>query len=146
MGQAELDGYGRVLYLTKDIWPNFISCVLAVPDQVIQSQRADVARLVEGIARSGKWLDRSPNHRQQATNFVATGYYNQDPRLLSFVLSKPPDRVKYTNLDVLRGDFEEIERLAVAAGLIKGNVHFEDYADPSFTPSAVKAYEWEGPQ
>ena len=30
MGQTELDGYGRVLWLTKDVWPNFISCVLAV--------------------------------------------------------------------------------------------------------------------
>src|SRR5258708_7154011 len=28
--RAELDGFGRVLYYTRDIWPNFISCVLAV--------------------------------------------------------------------------------------------------------------------
>src|SRR5947209_4886998 len=39
MGQAELDGYGRVLYLTKDVWPEFISCVLAVHDDVIKNQR-----------------------------------------------------------------------------------------------------------
>ena len=23
MGQTELDGYGRVLWLTKDVWPEF---------------------------------------------------------------------------------------------------------------------------
>jgi NitT/TauT family transport system substrate-binding protein len=143
MGQAELDGYGRVLYLTKDVWPNFISCVLAVPDELIKNRRGDVQRLVTGIAQSGKWLDQSPEHRQEAANFVATGYYNQDPRLLSFVLSKPPDRVRYTNLDVTRKDFEEIERLAVAAGIIQGKVHFDDYADPSFAPEGVGAYEWE---
>lgn len=144
MGQAELDGYGRVLYLTKDIWPNFISCVLAVPEDVIKNQRADVEQLVSGIAKSGKWLDRTPEHRQQAAKFVAAGYYNQDPRLLSFVLSKPPDRVKYTDLAVLRSDFEEIERLAVEAGLTKGKAHFDDYADPSFAPAEARAYEWEG--
>ena len=36
MGQTELDGYGRVLWLTKDVWPNFISCVLAVHEDMIK--------------------------------------------------------------------------------------------------------------
>ena len=31
MAQSEMGGYGRVLFLTKDVWPGFISCVLAVP-------------------------------------------------------------------------------------------------------------------
>ena len=42
------------------------------------------------------WLDRAMDHRMEAADAVATQYYNQDPRLLRFVLSKPPDRVKYT--------------------------------------------------
>src|SRR5207244_6352794 len=73
MGQSELDGYGRILYLTKDVWPNFISCVLAVHDDVIKNQRAEVQRLVDGIARSGKWLDQTDkklDHRLQASEFV----------------------------------------------------------------------------
>jgi len=52
MAQTELDGYGRVLYLTKDVWPNFISCVLAVDENAIKNQRPEVQRLVDGIARS----------------------------------------------------------------------------------------------
>src|SRR6202521_1201332 len=59
MGQTELDGYGRVLYLTKDVWPNFISCVLAVNESTIKNHRAQVQELVDGIARSGKWLDQT---------------------------------------------------------------------------------------
>jgi hypothetical protein len=46
-----------------------------------------------------------------AAQFVAKNYYNQHPRLLEFVLSKPPDRVKYTNLALRKPDFEEIEQL-----------------------------------
>jgi NitT/TauT family transport system substrate-binding protein len=145
MGQTELDGYGRVLYLTKDIWPDFISCVLAVPDSIIRDRRDEVQELVTGIARSGKWLDQAPDHRQQAAQFVATQYYNQDPRLLAFVLSKPPDRVRYTHLDVMRDDFEEIEELAIAAGILKGSVHFEDYADTSFVPADAAPYSYEAP-
>ena len=54
------------------------------------------------------------------------------PELLRFVLSKPPDRVKYTHLRVLRKDFEEIEYLGMEAGILKGTAHFDDYADASF--------------
>jgi NitT/TauT family transport system substrate-binding protein len=134
MGQTELDGYGRVLYLTKDVWPEFISCVLAVREDVIRSDRAKVQALVDGIARSGVWLDRNMNNRMQAAQFVSRDYYHQDPRLLEFVLSKPPDRVKYTNLSVRRPDFEEIERYAKESGILAGTAHFDDYCDPSFVP------------
>jgi NitT/TauT family transport system substrate-binding protein len=132
MGQTELDGYGRILYLTKDVWPGFISCVLAVREEVIAKDRAKVQALCDGIAKSGVWLDRKMDHRMQAAQFVSKYYYNQHPRLLEFVLSKPPDRVKYTNLNVRRPDFEEIEALGRRAGILDGKAGFEDYADPSF--------------
>ena len=146
MGQTELDGYGRVLYLTKDVWPDFISCVLAVNEDMIRNHRDVVQQLVNGIAKSGKWLDSSMDRRMEASQFVAKNYYNQDPRLLQFVLSKPPDRVKYTNLSLHRKDFEEIEKLGMEAGILRGKAHFEDYCDPSFVTddSTVQAWKWEG--
>ena len=134
MGQTELDGYGRVLFQAKDVWPGFISCVLAVHENAIRDHREEIQRLVNGIAASGKWIDQSMEHRMDAAEFVATGYYNQNPRLLKFVLSKPPDRVTYNRLKPLRPDFEEIEKLAVEAGILQGTVHFEDYVDDSFAP------------
>lgn len=145
MGQTELDGYGRILYLTKDIWPNFISCVLAVNENAIQKRRLEVQQLVDGIAKSGKWLDQKMDHRMNAAQFVSKFYYNQDPRLLTFVLSKPPDRVKYTNLLPLRKDFEEIELLGREAGILNGTAHFEDYADPAFANATenLQAHRWE---
>jgi len=148
MGQTELDGYGRVLYLTKDVWPEFISCVLAVREDVIVNDRETVQQLVNGIARSGKWLDVSMDHRMQASRFVSKHYYNQDPRLLAHVLSKPPDRVKYTNLALRRADFQEIEALSIEAGILDGDVEFDDYTDTSFIPdeSAVEPYEFKSPE
>ncbi len=145
MAQTELDGYGRALYFTKDVWPNFISCVLAVHDDVIENRRDEVQRLVDGIARSGKWLDQSMDHRMAAADFVAKRYYNQHPRLLEYVLSKPPDRVKYTNLTVLKKDFDEIQKYGVEAGILKGTQRFEDYTDASFCQddSRLLPYQWE---
>jgi NitT/TauT family transport system substrate-binding protein len=145
MGQTELDGYGRVLYLTKDVWPNFISCVLAVNEKAIKEKRETVQRLVDGIAKSGQWLDKTMDHRMEAAEFVSQYYYNQNSRLLRFVLSKPPDRVKYTNLTVRKPDFQEIEALGKEAGVLKGTAHFEDYTDASFVQAdgQIDAYNWD---
>lgn len=146
MAETEMDGYGRVLWLTKDVWPNFISCVLAVNESMIRDHRDTVQELVTGIARSGKWLDRTMDHRMEAAQFVSANYYNQNPRLLSFVLSKPPDRVKYTNLALVKKDFEEIEQLGLESGVLQGTAHFEDYADTSFVKDegAIQPWDWEG--
>jgi NitT/TauT family transport system substrate-binding protein len=147
MGQSELDGYGRALYRVKDVWPGFISCVLAVHEDVIKSRRAEVQGLVDGIAKSGKWLDTKMENRMAAAQFVSTLYYNQNPRLLSYVLSKPPDRVKYSQLKPTRPNFEEIEILAKEAGILKGTAHFEDYIDDTFAPddNVVVAHAYPAP-
>ncbi|HKH49475.1 MAG TPA: ABC transporter substrate-binding protein [Thermoanaerobaculia bacterium] len=146
MAQTEMDGYGRVLYQAKDIWPDFISCVLVVSQKTIDEHPDWVQRLVDGIAKSGMWLEGGMDHRMAAAQAVATGYYNQDPRLLSFVLSKPPDRVRYSNLRLARADFDNIVNMAVDAGVLKRRLRFEEYADPRFSEktAGVQEYAWQG--
>jgi NitT/TauT family transport system substrate-binding protein len=138
MGQCELDGYGRVLYLTKDIWPNFISCVLAVHEDTIRDHPDQIQKLVNGIANSGMWLEDGMDKRMAAAQFVSKNYYNQNPRLLEFVLSKPPDRVKYNNLSLQRENFEEIAKLGKQSGILNGTVTFDDYVDVRFSDAAEK--------
>lgn len=138
MGQTEMDGYGRALYRVKEVWPGFISCVLAVHEDVIKNRREEVQQLVDGIAKSGKWLDTSMENRMGAAQFVSKLYYNQHPRLLEYVLSKPPDRVIYSRLKPTRSNFEEIETLAREAGILQGTAHFDDYVDDSFAPDDDK--------
>jgi NitT/TauT family transport system substrate-binding protein len=146
MAKTEMEGYGRVLFQAKDVWPNFISCVLVARDDVIIKHRDWMQRLVDGIAASGKWLETGMDHRMDAAENVAKVYYNQDPKLLRFVLSQPPDRVTYASLRLARSDFEEIERLALEAGILDGSVRFDQYADTSFSDKTQGAqpYRWEG--
>lgn len=136
--KAEIDGYGRVLYQTKDIWKDFISCVLVVRDDLIENERDLVQELVSGIAKSGMWLDEDPAHRMDAAEITAEHYYFQSPELLKYVLSKPVDRVKYTRLTPLRDDFNEIMTLAHEIGVLSRRVEFEEYADDSFALAASK--------
>ena len=56
------------------------------------------------------WLDQNMDHRMEAAQFVAT-ILQPGSAAARFVLSKPPDRVKYTNLRLRKPDFEEIQEL-----------------------------------
>jgi NitT/TauT family transport system substrate-binding protein len=139
--QSEIDGYGRVLYYTKDIWEDFISCVLVVLEELIAENRPLVQELVDGIAKSGKWLDGGMEHRMQAAEVTARNYYFQNPDLLKFVLSKPVDRVKYTHLAPLREDFDEIMDLALEMGILSRRLPFEQYVDDSFV-KPLEQIDW----
>jgi len=139
--QAEVDGYGKVLYHTKDIWEDFISCVLVVREELIVEDRDIVQELVDGIAKSGKWLDQDMDNRMNAAEVAAEHYYLQDPELLKFVLSKPADRVKYTNLAPLKGDFDEIMELAHEIGVLSRQVEFEEYVDDTFV-KPLEEIDW----
>jgi NitT/TauT family transport system substrate-binding protein len=118
-----------------------------VREDLIVSRRADIQEMVDGIAKSGKWLEGGMDNRIQASEFVAKNYYNQNPRLLRYVLSKPPDRVRYNNLALFRKDFEAIEKVGKDVGTLKGTAHFDDYADTSFVKdeASLQAWNWKAP-
>ncbi len=136
--KAEMEGYGRVLMQMRDLWPDFISCVLVVRQEVIDERRPLVDELVRGIAASGEWLDEDKRsgaqHRKDAAVIVGKMFYNQPPALLERVLTKDIDRVSYTNLFPPKERFEEIMDLALEAGILTQRMKFEQYCDTSFAP------------
>jgi NitT/TauT family transport system substrate-binding protein len=143
--QAEMGGFGRVLFNAREYWPDFISCVLVVRDDAIQNKREAVQVLVDGIARSGLWLDNPQKRRprrEHAADFVGRFYYRQDPRLLRWALTNPLDRVEYQPLTPLRKDFELIVRLMRETGVLDRDIAFEEYIDPQFAEGAKHQTEW----
>jgi NitT/TauT family transport system substrate-binding protein len=177
--KAEVEGFGRVLYLTKDIWPGFISCVLVVTQDLIDTRPGLVQELVTGITSSGEWLDGGPPDRLLAGIYregeelppvagedapapivipegfgvaprmqaaqIGGLYYGQPPELLKYVLSQPPDRVRYTELELNREEFAEIQRYAERLGFFarrpvtpEDPLRFEDYCDDRFERGALR--------
>src|SRR5688572_18584973 len=61
--QAEMAGFGRVLFHAREYWPDYTSCVLVVRQDVIDTKPEAVQVLVDGIARSGLWLDNPPKKK-----------------------------------------------------------------------------------
>ena len=143
--QAEMTGFGRVLFHAREYWPDYISCVLVVRQDVIDTRPEAVQVLVDGIARSGLWLDNPPRRkerREHAAEFVGRQYFRQDPKLLKWALTNPLDRVMYQPLTPYRGDFELIVRLMRETGILDRDIAFEEYVEVRFAEGAKTQTEW----
>ncbi len=140
--QAEMGGFGRVLFQARDYWPDYMSCILVVRQDLID-QRPDVVQgLVDGIARSGLWLDQGKPQRDDAADFVGRFYYNQKPALLRWALTRPMDRVTYSPLAPRRPDFDLVRDLMIETGVLKKKIEFSDYADTRFSDGATSQTAW----
>lgn len=140
--QAELGGYGRVLFHAREYWPDFMSCVVVAREDVIAKRPEALQVLVDGIARSGLWLDQGQSHREHAADFVGRYYYNQPPELLRHALTKPLDRVIYTRLSPRKADFDMVRDLMIQTGVLDRKIAFEEYVDPRFAEGAAGKSAW----
>jgi NitT/TauT family transport system substrate-binding protein len=132
--KAELDGTGRILYLSRDIWPNFISCALVVHEDLIKSNPDVVKDLVQGIAESGLWAE---THRAEAAK-VAAPYFHQNEKVLNYVLTAYPERVKYTSLTPTDEDLQRIEDMGLKLGFLKKKVPMDELINRNFIPREIK--------
>jgi NitT/TauT family transport system substrate-binding protein len=126
--------------MTRDEWRNYICCVLTVRQELIDEQRPMVQDLVNQIQGAGLWLDQTPANRTKAVE-IASGknFFNQDPKILQFVMENPTDRVTYGDLRMIREEFEELMQLSIQAGTIKHPIPYESYMDESFAKAAQPA-------
>jgi NitT/TauT family transport system substrate-binding protein len=137
---AQAAGYARPLRMTRDEWPKYICCVLTVREELIKTQPAMVQDLVNQILGAGIWLDQKPQNRETAVQIAAgPQFFNQDPKMIRFVMQNPSDRVTYGDLRMIRSEFEELMQLSVAAGNLKHPVPYETYVDDSFARRARPA-------
>lgn len=140
--QAEMGGFGRVLFPAREHWPDYMSCVLVVRQDMIDKRPDAVQILVDGVARSGLWLEEGKPNRDNAADFVGRFYYNQNPALLQWALTKPIDRVTYSPLAPRKPDFDMVRDLMMETGVLDRKIEFEEYTDIRFSDKASIQTAW----
>jgi len=140
--QAEMGGYGRILFYADKYWPNYMSCILVARSDLIDKRPEVVQVLVDGIARSGLWLDQSRPHRVYAADFVGRYYYNQKPELLRWALTKPMSRIRYNLLEPEKADFDEVRDMMIETGVLNKKIPFSAYTDLQFADHATIETAW----
>ena len=137
---AQQAGYARPLRMTRDEWRNYICCVLTVREELIQENPALVQDLVNQVLGAGVWLDQQQENRNKAVAIAAgREFFNQDPKIIQFVMENPVDRVTYGDLRMIRAEFEDLMQLSMAAGTIKHPIAYETYVDETFAKNARAA-------
>ena len=140
--QAEIGGYGRVLFQAQEYWPDYMSCVLVVRQDVDRQPPARGAgaggrhRALRPLARPGQ-----PN-REHAADFVGRYYYNQPPALLRWALTTPLDRVMYSPLTPRKPDFDLVRDLMIETGVLDRKIAFEEYVDMRFADGSRMETPW----
>jgi NitT/TauT family transport system substrate-binding protein len=130
---AQREGYARILHMTRDEWPEYICCVLTVRQDLIDSDRATVQRLVNHVLSAGQWLEGGIENRHLAADLAARReFFGQDSSLLRFVMDNPRDRVTYGDLRLVRSELDEIMQLAYEGKVLRRQVPYESYVDESF--------------
>jgi NitT/TauT family transport system substrate-binding protein len=140
--QAEMGGYGRILFQAREYWPDYMSCILVVRQDLIDSRPDVVQSLVDGIARSGLWLDEGKPNRENAADFVGRFYYHQKPALLRWALTNPMDRVIYSPLAPRKPDFDLVRDLMIETGVLEKKIEFSEYTDTRFSDGAISQTAW----
>ena len=137
---AQRAGYARVLRMTRDEWRNYICCCLTVREELIASNPELVQDLVNQVQGAGRWLDQQQGNRDKAVA-IASGkkFFNQDPKILQFVMENPTDRVTYGDLRMIREEFEDLMQLSIEAGTIKHPISYETYIDERFVKAQKAA-------
>ena len=137
---AQSAGYARVLKMTRDEWPRYMCCVLTVREELIKSNRPLVQDLVNYVLGAGVWLDQQPQNRTKAVEIAAgRKFFNQDPKILQFVMDNPSDRVTYGDLRMVPDEFDEMMQQSIEAGTLKHPVSYATYVDESFAKSGQPA-------
>jgi NitT/TauT family transport system substrate-binding protein len=137
---AQVAGYARPLRMTRDEWPKYICCVLTVREELISANAPMVQDLVNHVLGAGLWLDQGPAHREKAVQIAAgPKFFNQDPRIIRFVMQNPSDRVTYGDLRMIRAEFDDLMQLSLQAGTIQHPIAYERYVDERFAHNARPA-------
>lgn len=130
--QAEAQKVGKVLTLSKDIWPNHICCVLNLRETVINSHPEAVQELVTGFTRTAAFIEASPTQAAKSS----TKILGQRPEIIEKVLTSPRDRLTFLNLIPNKADFAATQEYMVKFGIARDKVDLAGYLDDRFARKA----------
>ncbi|AMV70539.1 hypothetical protein JCM30471_25330 [Desulfuromonas carbonis] len=126
--QAEFQKVGKVLTLSKDIWPDHICCVLNLREAVIDTYPEAVQELIDGMQRTARFIQQDPVAAARAS----VKYLGQKAEVVEFVLTKPAGRLTFDRLKPDLADFTATQKLMLQFGVAKDEVDLTDYVDTRF--------------
>lgn len=130
--QAEAQGVGRVLILSRDIWSDHICCVLTLAERVIADSPDAVQELVNGLVDTSHFIERDPSGAAQASK----PFLGQNVEVILRALTSPRGRVTFDHLSPEVSDFAATQDALHRFGISDTKVDLATYVDDHFGKAA----------
>src|SRR5438445_80057 len=92
--QAELRKLGKVLALSKDVWPNHVCCALNAREDLIAAHPEAVQELASALTAAGRFATEHPKEAAQ----LSKPFLGQAPAVVLHAMTVPKGRVTYDDL------------------------------------------------
>jgi NitT/TauT family transport system substrate-binding protein len=130
--QGELRKIGKVLALSKDIWPNHVCCALNAREDLIAAHPEAVQELVSALVSAGHFATEHPQEAAQ----LSKPFLGQDPAVIVRAMIVPPGRVTYDNLVPTLADLTATQDSMVEYKLASARVDLAHFLDDRFARAA----------
>ena len=130
--QAELRKIGKVLALSKDVWPNHICCALNAREDLIASHPEAVQELVSALVEAGQFASSQPKEAAQ----LSKAFLGQDPSVVLHAITSPPGRVTYDDLVPTLADLSATQDDMLKYKLASAAVDLPRFLDDRFARAA----------
>jgi len=121
-------GIGKRFLDVESIWPKFICNVLIVRQELIQAHPEWVQKMVETAIMSGLWAQ---DHIDEAIG-ILSGYWGQEPQLLQYAFSNPPNRFRFDLYTPKAEELDEILHGMRREGFVKDNLDAQALVEDRF--------------
>jgi NitT/TauT family transport system substrate-binding protein len=101
------------VFYAEEEWPGFISNLMLVREDFIQSDPVLVANLVDGAVRSGIWAMQNP---EEASKIICK-YWNQSEEFIQYSLTYPENRIVYSQYIPIEAELQHMANLMKRFGL-----------------------------
>ena len=141
--QAEMGGFGRVLFQAREYWPDYMSCILVVRQDLIDQPPGSGAGCWSTASRAPACGSRRASRTAKTPPISsAASTTTRSPALLRWALTKPMDRVMYSPLAPRKADFDMVRDLMIETGVLDKKIEFEEYTDTRFADNASIQTAW----
>jgi NitT/TauT family transport system substrate-binding protein len=130
--QAELRKLGKVLALSKDIWPNHVCCALNAREDLIAAHPEAVQELVSALTAAGHFATEHPQEAAQ----LSKRYLGQDPAVVLRAMTEPHGRVTYDDLVPTLADLSATQDDMLKYKLASAPVDLSRFLDDRFARAA----------
>ena len=142
--QAEMGGFGRVLFHAREYWPDLHVLRAGRARQDMIDKRPEAVQvLVDGIARSGLWLEQGQTVSRERGRLRRPLLLQPESGAASMGAHQAARSRRCTRpLAPRKADFDLVRDLMIETGVLDRKIEFEEYTDNQFADRATIQTAW----